>query len=183
MADKSTGRETRITRGVYQNQDVVFIKLTQDYRAVVDADVWPRIVRDYGERWLANRAGSGDYVYARKLQADGAGGKRYVTLARAVMRAMPGERVEALNGDALDCRRANLDLLETVAAKKRQREFAEKRAAYRNAKYDAYRAKRDRETGGPERRRLAREARRDWHLPADQLAARFKASARNNGGQ
>lgn len=182
MADKNVGRDARITRGVYQNQDVVYVELTGGYRAIVDPDVWPRIRRDYGERWMCHGDGKGR-LYAHKKQRDGAGGTRIVALGRAVMRAMPGERVECLNGDSLDCRRANLDLLETVAAKKRQREFAEKRAAYRNAKYDTHRAKRDRETGGPERRRLAREARRDRHLPADQLAARFKASARNGGGQ
>jgi len=181
MADKKTGREARVTRGVHRNENVVFIELTQGYRAIVDADTWPRIARDYGARWVANHRAQNSYVYARKMQSDGAGGKRYVTLARAVMRALPGERVEVLNGDTLDCRRSNLDLLETEAAKKRQRQYAEKRAAHREAQYLAARAKHDRKSGGPERRRRAREFRRDWYLPADKLAQCFKASS--NGSQ
>lgn len=182
MADMKTGRDARVTRGVHQNEDVVFIELTQGYRAIVDVETWPRIKRDYGERWLANRRAENSYVYARKMLTDDAGGKRLVTLARAVMRAMPGERVECVNGDALDCRRANLNLQETAVARKRQQEFARKRAAHRNAMYDRARAKHDRETGGPERRARDRKARHDLYMPAEKLAERFKASSTDHNG-
>jgi hypothetical protein len=178
MADMKTGRDARITYGVHRNQSVVFIELTQGRCAIVDADVWPRIERDYGQRWVYLSSGNG-YGYARKGITDDAGVPTYITLARAVMEAEPGERVEVLNRDALDCRRSNLQKLTMETAAKRRRQYAEKKATREKARYDAARERHDRKTGGAERRR---QLRRNWYLPADRLAQRFKASSTDHSG-
>lgn len=100
-------RPRRVRPGVHFGEPVARIELTNGRWAVVDWDEWPRIVKEYGDRWFANSNGRGRFYARRGIKAeDGTDGR--LTLARAVMQAEPGDRVEAINGDCLDCRRSNL---------------------------------------------------------------------------
>ncbi|MES1934213.1 hypothetical protein T35B1_16473 [Salinisphaera shabanensis T35B1] len=178
MADKESGRNALSREGVHRNESVVFIQLTKGREAIIDRDVWPRIRDQFGKRWMCIGDGQGRY-YATKNTHDENGIRRHITLPRAVMDAEPGERVETLNGNALDCRRSNLHKLTTVAAAKRRKQYAAKKAAREKARYDAARERHDRKMGCAERRR---QSRRDWYLPADRLAQRFKASSNDHSG-
>jgi hypothetical protein len=102
-------RKARVRQGVLDNEPVVFVPLTQGYTAIVDADAWPRIVARYGKHWHAepnNR--NPKLVYAWKNVNRGSDGRAKPSLQRAVMNAAPGERVEFVNDNRLDCRRSNL---------------------------------------------------------------------------
>lgn len=107
---------------------VIIIELRGGKSTIVDAADWPRIAAEYGRRWWVDSNGYGKF-YARALRRDDENNKADVTLGRAVMEARPGERVEAINGDPLDCRRTNLRLVRRRQAAEVRQRFADRRAA------------------------------------------------------
>lgn len=121
-------RNPSVRTGVYENEAVVFVGLTQGRVAIVDADEWPSIAETYGTRWRTLSNGHGG-TYAARDVAHEDGGYKTLTLARAVMSASDGSRVEVINGDSLDCRRSNLRRLKPKDAAVRRRKFAEQRRA------------------------------------------------------
>tara|TARA_R110001583_G_C5664731_1_gene409943 strand:+ start:3750 stop:4121 length:372 start_codon:yes stop_codon:yes gene_type:complete len=96
--------------GEYDNQTVVYLPLTAGETAIMDAEDWPRVRQQYGAEWFCNRNGKSSR-YARRRYVDDDGKANNVTLQRAVIDAKQGQRVKALNGNPLDCRRANLHIM------------------------------------------------------------------------
>jgi hypothetical protein len=119
-------RQVKTREGVYQNENVVFVELTKGRRAILKRADWRRVAETYGEHWSAVPDGKGRY-YARREYIDNDGGRHLLTLARAVMGAEDGERVEVINGDSLDCRKMNLRVLPSEAAAEQRRCWARKR--------------------------------------------------------
>ncbi|WP_423821320.1 hypothetical protein V5738_13400 [Salinisphaera sp. SPP-AMP-43] len=113
-------REPVVTHETMRGRPVVRVELSKSKTALLDPEDWQRIADEYGKRWAAVSNGSGLWS-ARKATRRADGRVVMMTLARAVMRATDGQRVETVNGDALDCRRVNLDLVRN-ANEKRQRE-------------------------------------------------------------
>ena len=82
------------------------LPLTRGYEAIVDeADG----LRFQHQKWCATTTRSG-HTYAMRRERDEDGTRRPVMLHRAVMNAPSGMDVDHINGDTLDCRRANLRL-------------------------------------------------------------------------
>ncbi|VVT19910.1 hypothetical protein MBHK15_130131 [Marinobacter salarius] len=96
--------------GEYLNQTVVYVPLTAGEIAIVDVEDWPRIRQQYGPQWHCAGDGQGRR-YACRSHPNDDGKYRQVTLQRAVLEAKRGQRVKTLNGNPLDCRRANLEIM------------------------------------------------------------------------
>lgn len=94
----------------YNGETVSFLPLTRDAVAILDAEDWPRIRQQYGGGWFCNDNGKGQ-LYARREHLDPEGQKKKITLQRAIMNPKPEERIRAINGDSLDCRRTNLRVM------------------------------------------------------------------------
>lgn len=97
--------------GHYRGDSVVFLPLTRGETAVIDDDDWPRIRQQYGEEWHCNSNGRGR-SYARHRHADSQHERTTnITLQRAVAQARMGQRIKIHNGDSLDCRKRNLNVM------------------------------------------------------------------------
>jgi len=84
----------------------VRIPLTQGLYALVDAADAP-LVREL--TWhVKTKSSQPDKVYAQATFRTRAGEKRSVVLHRFIADAAPGEIVDHVSGDTLDCRRSNL---------------------------------------------------------------------------
>lgn len=114
--DAKNRREPSNYRDDLDGKVVVYVELTRGKTAVVDADDWPHVVEQFGRRWAAVDNGRGLWSARKQVKRDDRRLQR-LTLARAVTRAKDGERVETLNGDALDCRRANLEVIPKEGAR------------------------------------------------------------------
>lgn len=124
---RSTGRPRRQRSNVSpvtnKKEGVRFIDIGKGLRAVIDAEEWPRIRDEYGVLWHANSNGSTG-MYARRQVREPEGERRYVTLQRAVLDAEPHQRVKVINGDPLDCRKANLKFMSEAEKKELIRRHA-----------------------------------------------------------
>lgn len=96
--------------GEYDNQSVVYLPLAAGETAMLDATDWPRICQQYGSQWHCAGDGQGRR-YACRSHPNEDGEYRQVTLQRAILEAKRGQRVKALNGNPLDCRRKNLHIM------------------------------------------------------------------------
>jgi len=86
----------------------VRIPLPHGLVALIDAADAP-LVREYS--WhLKTQAARPDHIYAQTSMRLPGGRKKSVLLHRMIMDARPGEVVDHVNGDTLDCRRKNLRL-------------------------------------------------------------------------
>lgn len=117
-------QRSKVTSGIHKNQTVRFIDLGKGRKAIIDAEDWPRIRDEYGALWHANSNGKTG-VYARRQITEPDGERRYVTLQRAVLEAKQGQRVKVINGDPLDCRKANLKFMSEAEKKELIRRHAE----------------------------------------------------------
>jgi hypothetical protein len=92
---------------------------------VVDADLWPSIVSRWGSVWVLNTNGHGrDYV-RRSARAVGANARQpgecpTATLARLITGAKRGEVVLYGDGNPLNLRRANLEVVTKSEATRRR---------------------------------------------------------------
>ena len=83
------------------------IPLTKGMVALVDDDVW-EWAKQYS--WYAETGGDNQTTaYARRRIREN-GKARYVYLHRVIMNAKPGQQVDHINNNGLDCRRVNLRL-------------------------------------------------------------------------
>jgi hypothetical protein len=84
----------------------VRIPLTQGFYALVDAADAP-MVREF--TWhLKTKASQPDRLYAQATFRTRSGEKRSIVLHRFIADAAPGQIVDHVSGDTLDCRRKNL---------------------------------------------------------------------------
>lgn len=94
-------RESNLVRdssGTPPGNYAATILLTRGYHALVDVMDYERAAKF---KWCLHWNG---YTY---YAARGAGGKR-IYLHRYLMDAQPGEQIDHINGDGLDCRRSNM---------------------------------------------------------------------------
>jgi hypothetical protein len=91
---------------------VAIISLTKGFKCQLDAEDWQRISDQYGKKW--HMCPGRTKAYAR-TDIPGAshhkGGRHLITMQRAVMEALPGDRIGFKNGDTMDCRKENLRFL------------------------------------------------------------------------
>lgn len=79
------------------------IPLTRGYVAIVDDEDYEKVARF---KWRAQGRSGGNLIYAsRSLPRPS---KAVVLLHREILGAGPGEEVDHIDGDGLNCRRANL---------------------------------------------------------------------------
>jgi hypothetical protein len=100
-------RPGNVRPAIYEGEAVMRVELTRGHWAMVDWDDWPRLMQTYGETWYAYHNGRGR-LYGRIAYPGTGEDQEFVTLHRAVVDALPGERVSFINGDSLDCRKKNL---------------------------------------------------------------------------
>lgn len=96
--------------------DLAFIPLTQGKEAVIDARDLPLVG---SVKWCAKRGQRS--FYATRSGPRGADGRQpFIQLHRVIMAASPGQNVDHINLNGLDCRRANLRFA-TMAENSRNR--------------------------------------------------------------
>lgn len=79
------------------------IQLTRGYYAIVDAEDHDLLSQ---HKWSTLRSGSGPLYAARKITQDGK--RKAVLMHRVIARAPQGAKVDHINGNSLDNRKANL---------------------------------------------------------------------------
>lgn len=121
-----TRRKPKIEYHQVRGKPVVLVELTRGKTAIVDPGDWSRVSAAYGECWQAIDNGQGRWS-ARKEYRRPDGRMQMMTLGRAVMNATDGDRVEADNGNALDCRRCNLSRIPKHRTNERRQSAANQR--------------------------------------------------------
>ncbi|MBX9701782.1 MAG: HNH endonuclease [Acetobacteraceae bacterium] len=95
---------------------------------LMDAADWQWISPEYGPAWLLNANGDRTRAHVRRAghavaaAARQCGEKPVATLARIITGAGPGEVVLYRNGDTLDLRRVNLEVVSRAEAARRCRQ-------------------------------------------------------------